>query len=146
MAFFDPVQRSKDIESIVMQDNRRMTYRVRYARFYGGIVTFDCVGCNLLCAYCWNFAKNEHPEGRGDFYEPYEIAEKLIEIAKKHKCSNFRLSGCEPFLGRTSKDHLFEVIRIVQQQTDGRFVIETNGVMLGANPGFLRRNPNRLQV
>jgi len=124
-----------------MQGNKRVYYRFRYARFYGGIVTADAVGCNLLCAYCWNYTKNEKPEGKGKFYAPYEVTEQLIKIANKHKCYNFRMSGCEPFLGMASKDHLFEVIRLVQQQTDGRFVIETNGVILGANPGFLDETP-----
>ena len=40
-----------------------------------------------------------------------------------------------------SKDHLFEVIKIVQQHVDGSFVIETNGVILGANPTFLDETP-----
>ena len=52
---FDPIQRSKDIESLVMQGNARHYYRFRYAKFYGSIVTADAVGCNLLCAYCWNY-------------------------------------------------------------------------------------------
>jgi uncharacterized Fe-S cluster-containing radical SAM superfamily protein len=138
---FDPIQRAQDVEKIVMQDDKRMYYRFRYAKFYGGVVTADAVGCCLLCAYCWNYAKNDHPEGQGKFYAPYEVAEELIKIANKHKCFNFRLSGCEPFLGRASKDHLFDVIRIVQQQVDGRFVIETNGVLLGAHPKFLDEVP-----
>ena len=138
---FDPIQRSKDIESLVMQGNARRYYRFRHAKFYGGIVTADAVGCNLLCAYCWNYAKNDKPAGKGKFYAPYEVAEELIKIANKHKCYNFRISGCEPFLGQASKDHLFEVIRIVQQHTDGLFVIETNGILLGANPTFLDETP-----
>jgi len=138
---FDPIQRARDVEKIVMRGDERMYYRFRYAKFYGGVVTADAVGCCLLCAYCWNYAKNDKPEGKGEFYAPYEVAEQLIEIAKKSKCSSFRISGCEPFLGMASKDHLFEVIKIVQQQTDGQFVIETNGVILGANPTFLDEVP-----
>jgi uncharacterized Fe-S cluster-containing radical SAM superfamily protein len=138
---FEPIQRSHEVEQIVMQGDKRMYYRFRFAKFYGGVVTADAVGCCLLCAYCWNYAKNDNPEGKGKFYAPYEVAEQLIAIANKHKCSNFRISGCEPFLGMASKDHLFEVIRLVQREYDGRFVIETNGVILGANPSYLDEVP-----
>lgn len=128
-----------------MQGDRRRYYRFRYAKFYGGIVTADAIGCNLLCAYCWNYSKNEHPEGKGNLYAPYEVGEKLIEIANNHNCYNFRISGCEPFLGMASKDHLFEVIRLVQRECDGYFVIETNGVMLGACPEFLDEVPEHVR-
>jgi uncharacterized Fe-S cluster-containing radical SAM superfamily protein len=138
---FDPIERAHEIEQIVMCGDKRMYYRFRYARFYGGIVTADAIGCNLLCAYCWNYAKNENPVGKGEFYSPDQVSAKLIEISEKSHCINFRMSGCEPFLGRASKDHLFETIRIVQQQTDGRFVIETNGVILGTHPEFLDEVP-----
>jgi uncharacterized Fe-S cluster-containing radical SAM superfamily protein len=138
---FDPIQRAQDVENVVMVEDKRMYYRFRFAKFYGGVVTADAVGCCLLCAYCWNYAKNEHPEGKGEFYAPYEVADTLIAIAKKRKCYNFRISGCEPFLGMASKDHLFEVIRLVQQQVDARFVIETNGVLLGAHPEYLDEAP-----
>lgn len=139
---FDPIQRSQEVEKIVMQGDKRMYYRFRFAKFYGGIVTADAVGCCLLCAYCWNYAKNDKPEGKGKFYAPYEVAEQLIKISNKHKCYNFRISGCEPFLGMESKNHLFEVIRLVQRETDGNFVIESNAVVLGANPGFLDETPS----
>ena len=49
---FDPIQRSHEVEAVVMQGDKRMYYRFRYARFYGGVVTADAVGCCLLCAYC----------------------------------------------------------------------------------------------
>ena len=42
-------------------------------------------------------------------------------------------------MGESSKNHLFEVIRLVQRECDGYFVIETSGIMIGANPDFLGR-------
>ncbi len=142
---FDPIKRSHEVEQIVMQGDKRRYYRFRYAKFYGGIATADAIGCNLLCAYCWNYAKNENPEGKGKFYAPYEVSEELIKIASKHKYCNFRISGCEPFLGVASKDHIFEVIRLVQRECDGHFVIETNGVMIGAHPEYLDEVPEHVR-
>ena len=130
---FDPIQRSKEIEQIAMQGDRRRYYRFRYAKFYGGIVTADAIGCNLLCAYCWNYSRNLNPDRFGEFYSPSEVAGKLLELSEKRKCSQFRISGAEPFLGKASALHLEEVIRLV----DGSFIIETNGIMLGADPSLI---------
>lgn len=127
---FDPIQRSHDVEKIVMQGDKRRYYRFRYAKFYGGIVTADAIGCNLLCAYCWNYSRNLNPDRSGEFYSPSEVAGKLLELAERHDCCQFRLSGAEPILGRASTLHLVEVIKDV----GGSFIIETNGVMLGADP------------
>jgi uncharacterized Fe-S cluster-containing radical SAM superfamily protein len=130
---FDPIQRSKDVESLVMQGDKRRYYRFRFAKFYGGIVTADTVGCNLLCAYCWNYSRNLNPVNAGDFYSPIEVAEKLQAISEKNNCTQFRVSGAEPILGRTSALHLAEVIRLV----DGHFIIETNGVAIGHDISLL---------
>ena len=134
---FDPIQRAHEVEQIVMQGDKRMYYRFRYARFYGGVVTADAVGCNLLCAYCWNYDKNEDPMGKGAFSSPSQVSDKLLKIAQKNNCGTFRMSGCEPFLGQASRDHLFKVIELVQAKCYANFIIETNGIMLGANPDFL---------
>jgi uncharacterized Fe-S cluster-containing radical SAM superfamily protein len=130
---FDPVQRSKEVESLVMQGDKRRYYRFRFAKFYGGIVTADAVGCNLLCAYCWNYSRNLNPETAGDYYSPIEVAKKLQAISEKNNCTQFRVSGAEPILGRTSAQHLAEVIRLV----DGHFIIETNGIAIGHDISLL---------
>src|SRR5512136_1753568 len=130
---FDPIKRSKDIESLVMQGNARSYYRFRYAKFYGGIVTADAIGCNLLCAYCWNYSRNLNPANAGDFYSPIEVAENLRAISERNKCNQFRISGAEPILGRTSAQHLAEIIRLA----DGYFIIETNGIALGHDISLL---------
>ncbi|HPJ84251.1 MAG TPA: hypothetical protein PLM24_04455 [Methanothrix sp.] len=52
---FDPFEGASEIETIVMDGIRRKYYRFRYSRHYGGILTADAVGCNILCAYCWNY-------------------------------------------------------------------------------------------
>jgi uncharacterized Fe-S cluster-containing radical SAM superfamily protein len=130
---FDPVQRTKDVESLVMQGDKRRYYRFRFAKFYGGIVTADAVGCNLLCAYCWNYSRNLNPTKAGEFYSPHEVAEKLRAISDKHKCNQFRVSGAEPILGRNSALHLAEVIELM----NGHFIIETNGLAIGHDISLL---------
>jgi uncharacterized Fe-S cluster-containing radical SAM superfamily protein len=112
---FNPIQRSDKVEQLVMQGDKRRYYRFRYAKFYGGIVTADAVGCNLLCAYCWNYSRNLNPSSYGEFYSPSEVADKLLELSEKRKCSKFRISGAEPFLGKASALHLAEVIRLVSR-------------------------------
>lgn len=126
---FDPIQRSMEVEKLVMEGDKRRYYRFRYAKFYGGIVTADAVGCNLLCAYCWNYSRNLNPGSYGEYYSPSEVAGKLLELSAKRRCSQFRISGAEPILGRASALHLADVI----SQVDGNFIIETNGVMLGSD-------------
>lgn len=81
-----------------MQGDKRRYYRFRFAKFYGGIVTADAVGCNLLCAYCWNYSRNLNPSRAGEFYSPIEVADKLEAISEKDKCYKFRVSGAESWL------------------------------------------------
>ncbi len=127
---FDPIERARNVEEIVMSGNKRKYYRFRFATYYGGIVTADTVGCCLLCAYCWNYFKNLHPEKYGKFYSPKEVADKLQDIAKRKNCYTFRISGAEPILGERSMKHLVKIIEIV----DSKFILETNGLMLGYIP------------
>ncbi|ACB10160.1 radical SAM protein [Thermotoga sp. RQ7] len=130
---FDPVERSKKIENLVMKDGRRKYYRFRYSLYYSGIVTADSVGCNLLCAYCWNYFKNMRSEKVGDFFSPEEVAEKLVEISRKRRCDLFRISGAEPILGRKSAEHTKEVMKLVK----GTFILETNGILFGYDPSLV---------
>lgn len=130
---FDPIRRAAEMETIVIQDGKRKYYRFRASRHYGGIVTADTVGCPFLCAYCWNYGRNESPEKCGKFYSPQEVVEKLTSIARKKNIHLFRMSGAEPILGLASYDHLLQVA------TAGRFIIETNGLILGARPELIGR-------
>ncbi len=127
---FNPLERAREVERIVMHDSKRKYYRFRYTRYYGGIVTADTVGCDLLCAYCWSYFKNLRPEKYGEFYSPEEVAERLLKIARAKNCYLFRISGAEPILGRKSAEHVAEVII----HTGGEFILETNGLMLGHSP------------
>jgi len=127
---FDAFERASEVESIVMDGLRRKYYRFRYSRHYGGIVTADAVGCNILCAYCWNFSRNQNPEKVGVYRSPAEVADELLKISRKKKADLFRVSGAEPILGRRSMGHLVDVIKRV----DSPFILETNGLLLGRMP------------
>jgi uncharacterized Fe-S cluster-containing radical SAM superfamily protein len=111
----------------------RKYYRFRASRHYGGIVTADAVGCPFLCAYCWNYGRNETPETSGKFFSADDVVEKLMSIARRKQIRLFRMSGAEPVLGTASFDHLLQVV------TAGRFIIETNGLVLGARPNLAER-------
>lgn len=119
----------------VCEGNKRKYYRFRADRFYGGIATADCMGCNMDCAFCWSYRTRLHPERFGKFYTPEEVAGRLAQIAHEHDFRAVRISGNEPTI---CKDHLLEVIKTVER-LDPRliFVLETNGVKLGEDATYV---------
>ncbi len=142
---FDPILRSAEIEDLVMHEDTRLYYRFRASRFYGGIATADAVGCSFLCAYCWNHDRNLHPDRYHTFYSPQEVGSKLLNVADSRSLSLFRVSGSEPILGQASFEHILRIIRTLARfRPDSRFILETNGFYLGANPELivLLRIPN----
>jgi len=144
---FDPIERAAWAEGQVMKGTARRYYRFRHARFYGGICTADAVGCSLLCDWgqgkCWNYSRNQNPATSDSFFAPEEVAARLIALAKKNDCCwNFRISGCENFLGQASADHLLEVLRLLRANRPAcGIVIETNAVWIGMHPEILDRVP-----
>lgn len=132
---FDPVVRGVEMEGIVFQALKRLYYRFRPARFYGGIATADAVGCSFLCAYCWNYGRNLNPGRYQDYYSPHEAASFLLQIAQKNNLNLFRVSGAEPLLGERSFRHLHTLIQILFRYRDSApFILETNGLYLGYYP------------
>jgi len=129
---YDPLEVARKIEALVTRNDQRKYYRFRAARFYGGIATADCVGCCLYCAYCWSRAPLKNPGGVGHFYSPAQVLEKLDSIASKHGYSQLRVSGNEPTIGR---QHLLGLLELVDQ-TNYTFILETNGILLGADAGY----------
>ncbi|HWQ19237.1 MAG TPA: radical SAM protein [Methanotrichaceae archaeon] len=137
---FDPIQRSKDVESVVMQGDKRRYYRFRNTEYYEGCVTADASGCNLLCGYCWNVQKNSNiGECNDKFRDPEEVATKINALRKKHGSKRYRISGCEAFLGDLSAKHLGQVIEV----TGKGAMLETNGIMLGHSPELLEHIPKK---
>lgn len=137
---FDPIERAQWVEGMVMDGEKRKYYRLRPARYYGGIATADAVGCCLLCAYCWNYRRNLDP-GRTDgfFLSPGEVAGRLLEILRRKGFNKVRISGAEPVLGWPSLQHLVEVLEIIaRHEPMVDFVLETNGLMFGVDPALAK--------
>lgn len=126
MRAIDPVEKAKEIEKIVLKNNKRRYYRVgRAGGWYGGISTADCCGCNLKCVFCWSGVPRDFPE-RGKFYSPEEVAWALMEIAKRKNYHLLRVSGNEPAIG---KKHLLNLLEILSKEKF-LFILETNGTLL----------------
>ncbi len=125
-----------------MRGLTRRYYRFRAARYYGGIVTADAVGCSFLCAFCWNYQRNLHPERHGRFTDPREVALTLTRIGRRTGYHLYRITGSEPVLGAASLEHTREVIeRVRARDPQAEFVMETNGLVLGYDAGLVDRIP-----
>lgn len=128
MQLFDPIKLAEEIKNIVVKGVLRKYYRtVRHGRWYGGIATSDCCGCNLRCIFCWSNKPRDYPEKFGDFFTPEQIFTKLVDCVKRFGYNQLRISGNEPSIGR---DHLLKLLELVDQ-TDNSFILETNGILIG---------------
>jgi len=137
---FDPLQRSQETERLVMRGEKRLYSKFRAAPYYGGIATADAVGCSFLCAYCWSYGRNEDPSRGGGFFSPEEVAQELLEIARRRSLTRFRVTGSEPILGEASFHHLVKIIGLIlNAEPRSTFILETNGLMLGYEPDLVRR-------
>ena len=134
---YDPVQRHLAIEKLVVREcsegQEKKYYRVRPARWYGGIVTADCVGCGLLCKFCW-VSDNvmNRPAEVGIFYSPDEIGNSLVTLAEKHGLEQLRVSGGEPTIG---KPHLLQLLDRLKGK-GYRFILETNGILIAYDESY----------
>lgn len=133
MMALDPLALAKETEKIVADDERRKYYRFRPAHFYGGIATADCVGCNLRCAFCWAWNVVTKPDKAGEFYSPEEVVQRIVDIAKRKKFRQVRISGNEPTIARK---HLLAVLEQIPK--DITFILETNGILIGADISYAR--------
>jgi len=134
---YDPVKRHIAIEKLVTrkgpEGQERKYYRIRPARWYGGIVTADCVGCGLLCRFCWvSDVVMSRPAGVGSFYTPRRVAESLISLAKKRGLNLLRISGGEPTIGR---EHLLAVLNSLRGK-GFHFILETNGILIAYDEDY----------
>lgn len=136
---FDPLQKSKEVEQLVMKGGKRLYHRFRPAPYYGGIATADAVGCSFLCAFCWNYFRNLNPARFDRFYSPQRAASNLLDIARKKSFRLFRITGSEPILGEASFEHVLEVARIIfRDHPHSIFILETNGFILGYNVDLIQ--------
>ncbi|MEM1550115.1 MAG: radical SAM protein [Candidatus Methanomethylicia archaeon] len=147
---FNPLELAKQTEEIVIRESSDGVER-KYTDFYSvpvyrGIATGYAVGCCLRCFYCWSNWSRDFPEIFGEFYSPKMVAQKLLEAARRGityssywrkkipVIRKFRLSGCEPTLGR---EHLISVLEHVEKM-NFPFYLETNGILLGADRSYVR--------
>lgn len=123
---YNPVKKAEEAANIICRGDLRKYYRFRPAKFYGGIATADCVGCNLRCLFCWSWHNIVKPGDVGFFCSPQQVAEKVLKIARKKHFRRIRISGNEPTIAR---EHLVKVL----EQIPGQFffILETNGILIG---------------
>jgi uncharacterized Fe-S cluster-containing radical SAM superfamily protein len=135
---YDALARHRAIESLVTQDGSsgqlRKYYRFRADRWYGGIATGDVVGCGLFCKFCWvSETILERPSVSGQFLSAKDAAHKLLRVATSRRLAQVRLSGGEPTIGRP---HLLKVLSEIEERRQFRFILETNGILLGADRSY----------
>ena len=124
---YNPLDLASKMEKEVCDGIDRKYYRlIRKDRWYGGICTSDCVGCNLRCVFCWSGKPRDFPEKIGAFYSPQQVFDALTKCAKKNNITQLRISGNEPTIG---KKHLLEVLRLVDTN-HYKFILETNGILI----------------
>ena len=129
---YDPIELTEKIKPLVVNGKLRRYYRVaRGGKWYGGIATADCTGCNLRCVFCWSGEPRDNPSV-GRFYSPQQIFNALDNVARRRSYSQVRVSGNEPTIG---KEHLLELIELVEQ-AGYLFILETNGILIGYDKSY----------
>jgi uncharacterized Fe-S cluster-containing radical SAM superfamily protein len=124
---YDPLELTRGVEGIVVRGDMRKYYRTaRPGRWYGGIASADCCGCNLRCVFCWSGEPRDHPEAMGKFYTPEHVFGKLTACAERFGYRQLRVSGNEPTIGR---EHLLRLLGLVDR-TPYRFILESNGILI----------------
>jgi len=142
MPGYDPVRLAERVEQEVSKPTpegpARKYWRFRHSHHYGGNAAGDVVGCNLRCAYCWAWPF-AHRTGPGRFYTPGEAA-RLIAAQGPYRVA--RLTGGEPTI---AWGHTRELALILARS--GRlFVLETNGILIGAGTIEPRDIPREILV
>jgi len=133
---FDPLELAKRTEEIVCRGDHRKYTKFYCTGVYGGIATGYTCGCCLRCIFCWVDWSRDFPEKYGQFYSPADVFYKLRRVAHKAKVSQLRISGAEPTLG---KSHLLALLERVESSPFRLFILETNGILIGADPDYARQ-------
>ncbi len=133
---YDPLQLAEETKKIVAKGMLRKYYRrSRPGRWYGGIASADCCGCNLRCVFCWSGAPRDNPERIGELYSPEQIFSSLVACARKYGYGQLRVSGNEPTI---AEDHLLKLLELIDRARY-KFILETNGILIGQNPDYARK-------
>jgi len=151
---FDPLDLTRETEKIVTERGKgkegleRKYVGIYSAPVYRGIATGYAAGCCLRCIYCWSNWSRDYPEKFGKFYSPRELSQRLFKAAengitspgwerfRKLKINKLRLSGCEPTIG---KEHLLAVLEYAENSKYPLFILETNGILLGADRNYVKK-------
>jgi uncharacterized Fe-S cluster-containing radical SAM superfamily protein len=132
---FDPLELAKRTEQIVCDGDRRKYTKFSCPRMYGGIATGYACGCCLRCIFCWVHWSRDFPEKYGDFKSPEAVFAELSRMARRKRVDQLRISGAEPTLG---KSHLLGLLELVERSPFRLFILETNGILLGADSEYAR--------
>ncbi len=132
---FDPLELAKQTEQIVCDGNRRKYTKFSCPRMYGGIATGYATGCCLRCIFCWVHWSRDFPEKHGSFKSPDEVFDALSQMARRKRVDQLRISGAEPTLG---KSHLLNLLELVERSPFRLFILETNGLLIGADSEYAR--------
>ena len=149
---FDPLELARETEKIVTREGKggleRKYIGIYSAPVYRGIATGYAAGCCLRCTYCWSNWSRDYPEKFGKFYSAKGLSQKLFKAAengitspgwerfRKLKVEKLRLSGCEPTIG---KEHLLSVLEYAENSKYPLFILETNGILLGADRNYVKK-------
>ncbi len=132
---FDPLELAKQTEKIVCDGDRCKYTKISCPRMYGGIATGYACGCCLRCIFCWVHRSRDFPEKYGSFKSPDEVFDELSQMARRKKVDQLRISGAEPTLGKL---HLLGLLEHVERSPFRLFILETNGVLIGADSEYAR--------
>jgi len=132
---FDPLDLAQRTEEIVCRGDRRKYTKFYCTGVYGGIATGYTCGCCLRCIFCWVDWSRDFPEMYGVFRSPTQAFQELNRVARKAGVSQLRISGAEPTLG---KAHLLGLLELVESSRFRLFILETNGVLIGADLDYAR--------
>jgi len=132
---FDPLELARQTEGIVSKEKERKYTHFYCTGVYGGISTGYTVGCCLRCVFCWVDWSRDFPFQSGNFFSPSQVFHNLVSNAQKEKFGKIRISGGEPTL---CPEHIISVLDLANE-THFLFILETNGILLGANPDYARR-------
>jgi len=133
---FDPVALARRTEEIVCDGDRRKYTKFYCPGVYGGIATGYACGCCLRCVFCWVSWSRDFPEKYGAFKSPAAVFHELSRVARKGRVDQLRISGAEPTLGKT---HLLDLLEKVENSPFRLFILETNGILIGADADYARQ-------
>lgn len=133
---FDPLELARETEEIVCRSDSRKYTKFYCPGVYGGISTGYACGCCLRCIFCWVNWSRDFPEKYGRFRSPAEAFSQLSRAAHKGRVRQLRISGAEPTLG---KSHLLSVLERVESSPFRLLILETNGILIGADPDYARQ-------